>query len=114
MENFNGVMVAATNFCRNLDPAVMRRFTFKLEFDYLDDNGKKVFFEKMFKSELSEDEFSNLKALKNLSPGDFRTVRQEQFYLNDELTNADRIAALAEECRHKKDGEKLPSIGFGI
>ena len=114
MENFNGVMVAATNFCRNLDPAVMRRFTFKLEFDYLDDNGKKVFFEKMFKAELSEDEFSNLKALKNLAPGDFRTVRQEQFYLNDELTNADRIAALAEECRHKKDGEKLPSIGFGI
>ena len=58
MENFKGVMVAATNFCQNLDPAVIRRFTFKLEFDYLDDAGKKIFFEKMFKSELSEEEFS--------------------------------------------------------
>ena len=114
MESFNGVMVAATNFCQNLDPAVMRRFTFKLEFDYLNEEGKRIFFEKMFKSELSEDELSELKALKNLAPGDFRTVRQEQFYLGDELTNQDRIAALKEECAHKKDGAKTAAIGFGV
>ena len=47
MENFNGVMVAATNFCTNLDAAIMRRFTFKLEFDYLDDAGKKSFFDEI-------------------------------------------------------------------
>ena len=35
MENFNGVMVGATNFMDNLDAAIMRRFTFKLQFDYL-------------------------------------------------------------------------------
>ena len=113
MENFNGVMVAATNFCRNLDPAVMRRFTFKLEFDYLDDAGKRMFFERMFKTELSEDEFAELKALKNLAPGDFRTVRQEQFYLDEEQTNLGRIAALREECLLKKDGDKSSKIGFG-
>jgi SpoVK/Ycf46/Vps4 family AAA+-type ATPase len=112
MENFNGVMVAATNFCQNLDPAVMRRFTFKLEFDYLDDAGKKIFFEKMFKAELSEEESSKLKELTNLAPGDFRTVRQEMFYLGDEITNLDRIAALKEECAHKKDGKKTATIGF--
>lgn len=114
MENFNGVMVAATNFCKNLDPAVMRRFTFKLEFDYLNDEGKRIFFEKMFRSGLSAEEFSELKALKNLAPGDFRTVRQEQFYLGDEITNVDRIAALKEECSHKKDGIKAAAIGFGV
>ena len=32
MENFSGVMIGATNFFENLDPAVLRRFTFKLEF----------------------------------------------------------------------------------
>jgi AAA+ superfamily predicted ATPase len=112
MENFNGVMVAATNFCRNLDPAVMRRFTFKLEFDYLDDEGKKLFFERMFKTELTGDEFAELKALKNLAPGDFRTVRQEQFYLDEEQSNRDRIAALKEECLLKKDGDKSSKIGF--
>lgn len=112
MENFDGVMVAATNFSTRLDAAVMRRFTFKLEFGYLDDNGKRLFFERMFKSRLSEDELTELKSLRNLAPGDFRTVRQEQFYLGDEIANADRIAALKEECAMKKDGTHLARIGF--
>lgn len=112
MENFDGVMVAATNFCKNLDPAIMRRFTFKLEFDYLDDEGKRLFFERMFKTRLTEEEFAELKTLQNLAPGDFRTVRQEQFYLADEQTNWDRIEALKEECAVKKDGNKTARIGF--
>ncbi|MBO7653421.1 MAG: AAA family ATPase, partial [Kiritimatiellae bacterium] len=112
MENFNGVMVAATNFSKNLDAAVMRRFTFKLEFGYLEDTGKRLFFERMFKTTLSERESTELKALRNLTPGDFRTVRQEQFYLGDTVSNADRIAALKEECALKKDGDHISSIGF--
>ena len=112
MENFDGVMVAATNFCKNLDAAIMRRFTFKLEFDYLDDNGKKVFFEKMFKTALLDEEFAELKDIPNLAPGDFRTVRQEQFYLGEDQTNCDRIAALKDECAIKKDGRKSARIGF--
>ena len=66
MENFDGIMVAATNFSKNLDPATMRRFTFKLEFGYLDDAGKKSFFERMFKATLADDELAELKALRNL------------------------------------------------
>jgi SpoVK/Ycf46/Vps4 family AAA+-type ATPase len=112
MENFDGIMVAATNFSKNLDAAVMRRFTFKLEFGYLDDDGKRLFFERMFKSPLSECEFAELKELRNLAPGDFRTVRQEQFYLGGEVTNADRVAALKEECAIKKDGVHSARIGF--
>ena len=112
MENFDGVMVAATNFSKNLDAAVMRRFTFKLEFGYLDDDGKRLFFERMFKSKLADAEFEDLKTLRNLAPGDFRTVRQEQFYLGGEVTNADRVAALKEECAIKKDGDHHARIGF--
>ena len=112
MENFDGVMIAATNFSKNLDPAIMRRFTFKLEFDYLTDEGKKTFFERMFKTLLSDGEFAELKTLQNLAPGDFRTVRQENFYLADEQSNMDRIEALREECRVKKDGDKTAKIGF--
>ena len=112
MENFDGVMIAATNFCKNLDPAIMRRFTFKLEFDYLDDEGKRTFFERMFRTTLSEDELAELNALRNLAPGDFRTVRQEQFYLAGAVTNLDRIAALKEECALKKDGDQSSRIGF--
>ena len=112
MGNFDGIMVAATNFSKNLDPATMRRFTFKLEFGYLDDAGKKSFFERMFKTTLTDDEFAELRQLRNLAPGDFRTVRQEQFYLGDAVTNLDRIAALKEECAVKKDGDRHAPIGF--
>ncbi|MBP5511434.1 MAG: ATP-binding protein [Kiritimatiellae bacterium] len=112
MENFDGVMVAATNFLKNLDPATMRRFTFKLEFGYLDDDGKKSFFERMFKTSLSQEEFDDLRLLRNLTPGDYRTVRQELFYLGDEATNLDRIAALREECSAKKDTPESTPVGF--
>lgn len=112
MENFDGILVAATNFSKNLDAAAMRRFTFKLEFGYLDAAGKKVFFEKMFKSELSESEQAELESIPNLAPGDFRTVRQEQFYLGGTITNADRLAALREESLLKKDGPKVATVGF--
>ena len=113
MENFDGVMVAATNFSKNLDPATMRRFTFKLEFGYLDDDGKRLFFERFFKTKLAEEELAELCQLRNLAPGDFRTVRQEMFYLGAEASNADRIAALGEECALKKDGDRHAPIGFG-
>ncbi len=113
MENFNGIMIAATNFRKNLDPAIMRRFTFKLEFDYLDDTGKRFFFERMFKTKLTDAEFAELQTLTNLTPGDFRTVRQEMFYLDDaEQTNFARIAALKEECSLKKEDNHSTSIGF--
>ena len=112
MENFDGIMVAATNFSKNLDPATMRRFTFKLEFGYLDDAGKKSFFERMFKTTLTDEEAAELKTLRNLAPGDFRTVRQEQFYLADEVTNLERIEALKDECRVKKDKRQSLPIGF--
>ena len=112
MEDFDGVMVAATNFSRNLDPATMRRFTFKLEFGYLDDDGKRLFFERMFKTELAPGELAELRQLRNLAPGDFRTVRQELFYLGHSVTNLDRIAALREECFCKKDGAPSGHLGF--
>ena len=112
MENFKGVMVGATNFMDNLDAAIMRRFTFKFQFDYLDEKGKRLFFERMFKTTLTDEEKAELEALCNLAPGDFRTVRQEMFYLGGEQSNHDLIAALKEECALKKDGDASSKIGF--
>ena len=100
MENFNGIMVGATNFLRNLDPAVLRRFTYKLGFDYLDNTGKKIFFERMFKTKLSFGELKRLDAIENLTPGDFRTVRQSLYYL-DATSNELRLSSLEQESRIK-------------
>ncbi len=112
MENFGGIMVAATNFRRDLDPAAMRRFTFKLEFDYLDNAGKRAFFKRFFQSEPQGKALAELDAISNLTPGDFRTVRQDQYYLGEEVTDMDRVAALREECALKEDGSRVSAIGF--
>ena len=56
-------------------------------------DGKRIFFEKIFKTSLSEDDAAELKDIPNLAPGDFRTVRQEQFYLGEDQTNFDIIWA---------------------
>ena len=114
MENFKGVMVGATNFSANLDAAILRRFTFKLEFDYLDEAGKKLFFERMFNTRLTEAEAVLLARVRNLAPGDFRTVRQSFFYVGNDVTNTERIEALERESAAKSanrfaDKEK---VGF--
>ena len=102
MENFKGVMVAATNFMNNLDAAIMRRFTFKLQFDYLEEEGKRIFFERMFNTSLGEAEAKRLAAISNLAPGDFRTVRQSLYYLGGAVTNAMRLGGLEKETSLKK------------
>lgn len=111
MENFGGVFIAATNAVDALDRAALRRFTFKLELGYLTDDGKRAFFARYFKTPLSEDEARRLDAIDNLAPGDFRTVKEELFYVCDEETNAERLAALAAESAAKRGRCRTP-IGF--
>ncbi|MDD2478726.1 MAG: AAA family ATPase [Victivallaceae bacterium] len=110
MENFSGVMIGATNFIHNLDPATARRFTFKLEFDYLDDGGKQIFFERMFHTKLNSEESKRLATITNLAPGDFRTARQSLFYLGKEIDNDRRLAALEREAATK--GSSAQKMGF--
>ena len=96
----------------NLDQAIMRRFTFKLQFDYLDEAGKRLFFERMFKTKLTDADAAKLAEVRNLAPGDFRTVRQSMYYLGGTVTNAQRIEELEKESSVKKDSRKLSKIGF--
>jgi len=110
MESFSGVMIGATNFNANLDKAVLRRFTFKLELDYLTDEGKRIFFRRYFKSELSEAEQARLDAMDRLAPGDFRTVSEELYFLCENETNEARLDALLRESEAK--GKTRAKIGF--
>ena len=112
MENFDGVMVGATNFFANLDQAILRRFTFKLEFGYLDSEGKRLFFERMFASRLTSAEAARLDAIPDLAPGDFRTVRQAMFYLDGVADNAIRLGALEKEAAVRRQGRVSAPVGF--
>lgn len=110
MENFKGVMVGATNSMDNLDAAIMRRFTFKLQFDYLDSAGKRLFFERMFKTRLSDMDAMRLAEIPSLAPGDFRTVRQSLYYLGGPVSNVTRLNELEKESSLKKKSPRR--IGF--
>lgn len=124
MENFNGIFIMASNFAQNLDMASLRRFTFKIQFDYLDKQGKLHFYETFFAERqlpaLSEEEKLQLGNIEKLTPGDFRNVRQQIYYLeNDGVTNPEIIKALQEEVDSKQrhalsSGFSLQKrIGFG-
>jgi len=112
MENFNGVLIGATNFFDNLDPAIMRRFTFKVQFDFLDAVGKVALFERIFRTKLSEEDAETLRRIDNVTPGDMSVVRQNLFYLGSKMTNAERIAAIEQEIECKRNYHVRP-IGFG-
>ena len=112
MERFTGVLVCATKLVEELDSAVMRRFTFKVQMSALDDDGKVKFFRRYFKSALTADERRRLASIPNLTPGDFRTVR-ERFYFLGRKRGADNVSllsALEGESAVKK-GSRAP-IGF--
>ena len=106
MERFNGIFIASTNFIKNIDGAAMRRFQFKIEFDYLDNYGKKVFFNRFFDMELKSDK---LDSILNLSPGDFKSVRDKLELLETEYTEDVIINELINETSYKNGNKK---IGF--
>ncbi|MEI7945635.1 MAG: ATP-binding protein [bacterium] len=116
MENFDGIMIGATNFVTNLDPATLRRFTFKLEFDCLQNTGKmhffKQFFAQMNMGELSAAETQRLHRIASLTPGDFRTVRQSLYYLATAVTTDQILEGLERESLAKRQGLPQGSIGF--
>ena len=125
MENFSGIFALSTNLIQKLDPAALRRFTFRIHFDFLDDTGKEIFYKTYFGHfdlpEMTDEEKRRLHAVEHLTPSDYRNVRQQCFYLADgQLTHAELIDALDAEAKaraaensYKGFGEERHGIGFG-
>lgn len=116
MEEFRGILICATNFKRNLDSASIRRFNIKIEFDYLDSNGKRLFFKRVLGDisgkELEEKDADTLEKIDNLAPGDFKVVRQKSIFMpKDKISNIALINSLQMEVA-SKNGVKSGRIGF--
>lgn len=117
MEHFRGVFVCATNLLDALDPATLRRFTFKIEFRWLTAEQRRVLLEHLFAQLAAAasaaeraDVDAKLRRLDNLAPGDFAVVAERQQLGMPFATLAEVVDALAAECRHKAS-ERRP-IGF--
>ena len=108
MENFQGIFICATNHFDVLDSASIRRFSLKIQFDYLTLEGIKEFYKLYFSNltnpELTDSDFLEISKLKNLTPGDFKVVYQKSFFMcKEKLNNNVLINALNEESEAKRN-----------
>jgi len=112
MENFKGICICCTNLLDNLDEAALRRFTWKIKFLPLTTDGKEKLFRKYFqpKGRLSAEIRDALKEIRDLTPGDFKTVWQSQQYRSEGASPLDSVKALKQEVSYKRT--RTSSIGF--
>ncbi|MFA6293340.1 MAG: AAA family ATPase, partial [Victivallales bacterium] len=108
MEQFNGILICATNFKKNMDAASIRRFNIKLEFNYLKSAGCALFFQKMLQpltcTELNAKDLEILNNIDGLTPGDFKVVRQKYMFMpRDEISNEILLNELISEVSNKNE-----------
>lgn len=115
MEAFDGIFVCTTNLMEKLDQACLRRFAFKMRFDYLNPAQRWT----LFQSELARMGYGlcdeehwqkRLCQLNKLTPGDF-AVAAKQFSILDSPATAESLyQKLLEECKIK--GASTHRFGF--
>lgn len=115
MEAYNGIFICTTNLMEKLDQASLRRFAFKVKFDYLTSDQRWEMFTQEY-LRLGGNEASaaawekQVRNLAKLTPGDF-AVAARQFSIMDMPVTAEELyRQLLEECRMK--GGATGTIGF--
>ncbi len=115
LENHNTIVICATNFKDIMDSAAIRRFQFKLQFDYLKSDGITIFYEKFFKklicSPMRKIEKKELLNLNYLTPADLALVYQQAEVMGaKKLKHNDIIEMLRREMNLKN--ENIKHFGF--
>jgi SpoVK/Ycf46/Vps4 family AAA+-type ATPase len=106
MESHPLPFVCTTNLMDNLDQASLRRFTFKVKYDYLTPPQVKSAFQHFFGSEPAVP----LSDLTCLSPGDFVVVAKKMKIMN--ISDHKKLTAMLRQEQEVKD-VKTNFIGFG-
>ncbi|MEI6206712.1 MAG: ATP-binding protein [Desulfuromonadales bacterium] len=116
IESFDGIFICTTNLMDRLDQASLRRFAFKVKFDYLTPNQRwEMFLQELERlggdKSVAEEFEATLRRLERLTPGDF-AVAARQFELWGTAATAQKLSELlAKECEAK--GGLFRKIGFG-
>ncbi|MEK6795525.1 MAG: AAA family ATPase [Spirochaetota bacterium] len=104
MESFRGILICTTNFIEHFDNASMRRFAYKVRFDYLTPEQKVLafgrFFGTLFDAAALAGVWDTVAAIPDLSIGDFKAVYQQIIFTKG-LTPDTAVAALMRESRMK-------------
>lgn len=110
IERFPGVFIATTNLMAQLDPALMRRFTFKIGFKPLTAKQRELVFRTYF-GDLSLDQQRTLGQMEGLTPGDFSVVVRQAALFGQQLTTDGALERLSLEHR-LRDGGQSCRVGF--
>ncbi|MFP4015079.1 MAG: AAA family ATPase [Chitinispirillaceae bacterium] len=116
MEQFRGILLCATNLRDHLDSASLRRFTLKLEFDYLTPDGAEIFYRRILASfaeeKVDQEVLQKVRSSGALTPGDFKNVHF-QVSLTDrgEVSHEMMVDLLRCEASQRK-GNSSRVIGF--
>jgi len=119
MEGFEGIFICSTNLKENLDKASLRRFDFKIAFDYLTQEQRWKLFEQVTGElgiKIHQKDYSDIKRqlrlMDNLTPGDFALVKRQYLVCGINKGSWQFLDALKQETLEKPDcGRKV--IGFG-
>jgi len=117
MERYRGILICTTNRLKDLDKASIRRFNLKIGFDNLEPDGNVIFYNKLLANLISEPINGNilnqLRQIEDLSPGDFKTVRDNFiFHPKNDLNHQTLLKALSNESQIKNSHKKKRAIGF--
>ena len=105
MESHEYPFVCTTNLLDTLDEASLRRFTFKIKFDFMKKEQVNTAFEHFFGIKNADIN------IKGLTAGDFATVKKKADFLC--ITNLSELSKMLEdEVKVKKSKELQNSVGF--
>lgn len=115
MEAFNGIFFCTTNLMEKLDQASLRRFAFKVKFDYLSSDQGWAMFQQEYKrlggAEGSVAEWEHkVRSIAKLTPGDFAVAARQFSILDVPVTAEEFYRQLLEESRVK--GGATGKMGF--
>lgn len=116
MEAFEGIFVASTNLVDTLDAASLRRFDFKVKFDYLTREQRRAVALRVAadaESDLDRDALSRLDRLECLTPGDFANALRQLRVTGESVALARLIGLLEAEAAMKPEGRQR-AIGFAL
>ena len=108
MENHPYPFICTTNLMDNLDPASLRRFTFKVKYNFLTKEQIKIAFKYFFNLKVKEEDIAGLN---RLSPADFTLIKNKAEIMGFDKDIKTLVKMLREE-QNLKDMDKALSIGF--
>ena len=119
MESFEGIFICTTNLMERMDSASLRRFDFKVKFDYLNAEQRWGLFaqeSQRLGAKLPDDAQSlqtiqqQIQRLSKLTPGDFAVLSRQSKFQEQPFTLSEMLNILQQECVAK--GEQFSRIGF--